>query len=425
MKIPRRVVIFILFFGIAFQGFAQKNGELGKGKTNQPDILQYTANDYETPKTTAKNNWYKNGWSGFFGIGGNQLYGDINDEIFFSKLSGGTRFAWTLGVSKNLHPLFDARLQMKGGGMESSKKKFKNNDIADLTVKGNIFDISLNFTADLNKLFWGYENERKLTIYPIVGFGISSWQTDLKDTKTGYLLGSSGETNNIFSKRVTSSFLCYGLGMAYKINSNWDFFLETTQQWVHSDKVDITEGGINNDMYQFLGVGLVYCFSESQGFNSLKHNKNINNNGTYRIYSSEKGQNLSNVPQLMEFGNPGKPTATKKLETEKEPTKQIPSEILSDNAIRLDNYNGTLFAVQILAAKEQMPLHIIIEKFEITEKISEEYSAGYYRYYAGVYTSYREAELLCKQLKHSKVPDAFIVAFVNGKRVAGQKVLKK
>lgn len=111
--------------------------------------------------------------------------------------------------------------------------------------------------------------------------------------------------------------------------------------------------------------------------------------------------------KLLSFKNSIKVIAHKQLEEKK--NYQVDD--------RIDE--NTIFRVQIRAKyKQKMSIPKLKERFNIDEKIYEDRNAGYYIYTVGRFSTYEEAKQKREILnnKHG-IPDAFVVAFVNGKRL--------
>lgn len=389
----------------------------------------------EEKKTNfADNSLLKKGWFGYFSVGGNQLYGDVSEKNFFSKWSGETQFGWNLGIGKSFLQKFDARIQFMSGHLTSQKKKFDNGETANLKIEGNVYDITINGIANISKFIWGNDLGERPSFYILVGIGSSSWKTDLTDSETGIIIGRSGALGDETSKRTSAFVFNYGIGVNIPLNNNFDINLESTQHMASSDRIDVAEGGFYRDIYQFTSVGFVYhlggkksafSFGNDKGpevyeFNSKS--SEIESDGQFRVNKSNREQNNSDAPQLMEYD---RTTNTYSSSSKSNTGNNQQTQSNTDKTFDFTNANGTTFTVQILASRDKINLSKINQKYEITEQIIEQYSNGFYRYYVGSFVNYKDAEKLCKKLKNSYVPDAFVVSFIQGKRVPVQKIITK
>ncbi|HNW98829.1 MAG TPA: hypothetical protein PKK00_10510 [Bacteroidales bacterium] len=76
---------------------------------------------------------------------------------------------------------------------------------------------------------------------------------------------------------------------------------------------------------------------------------------------------------------------------------------------------GVVFKVQFCAVKQ----HLSPDVFEgIPLVTAETTNFGMYRYMSGLFTIYNTARTACTEIKNDGYPDAFIVAYINGKRVS-------
>jgi len=85
------------------------------------------------------------------------------------------------------------------------------------------------------------------------------------------------------------------------------------------------------------------------------------------------------------------------------------------------------FKVQVRATyKAQITLQQLANRYGITEEIKEDYISNWYRYSIGSFDDYNKAkEYRNKVMKENGVMDAFIVAFMNGKRMDSLSELKE
>ncbi len=127
--------------------------------------------------------------------------------------------------------------------------------------------------------------------------------------------------------------------------------------------------------------------------------------GTYPIsgiftYTQNNNSKLINLENSLKVAAPEKEVKEEKKEMDK--MKQ-----------------GVVFRVQIRAKyQKKMSRDALAAKYNINEDIYEDYHQGYYIYTVGNFSTYQQARIKRDQLINQHgVPDAFVTAFKNGKRV--------
>ncbi|MBN2745444.1 MAG: SPOR domain-containing protein [Bacteroidales bacterium] len=107
------------------------------------------------------------------------------------------------------------------------------------------------------------------------------------------------------------------------------------------------------------------------------------------------------------------PTPTTPVKTEEN---KAPSTTVSDAPTV--STQGVVYRVQIKAiygGKSSAPS--ISRQYGISEPVKEEFVNGYAKYTAGNFSTYQEAQAYKDQLRNGSVPGAFVVAYINDRRV--------
>jgi hypothetical protein len=95
------------------------------------------------------------------------------------------------------------------------------------------------------------------------------------------------------------------------------------------------------------------------------------------------------------------------------PVKTEPKSAHGQNVIMFTGYK-----VQILATLSPASFDNIMLQYRLKEQIREDHINKWYRYSVGEFKSFKEANTYRKLLiSHNKIKDAFIVKFLNGKRI--------
>lgn len=115
---------------------------------------------------------------------------------------------------------------------------------------------------------------------------------------------------------------------------------------------------------------------------------------------------------------------TKKV---KPPEPEKPMEVVksTNNSVlsipTLDSQSGTYFRVQVAAIKNPYFANVYFSEYDLLRKVKVEQLSGWYKYTVGSVTSHDEAEALRKRiLQQTPVKSAFVVAYIDGKRVSIQ-----
>jgi len=405
--------------------------------------LQLYSQDNDNPPI--KWNWLTDNWTAQLNLGGSQFYGDVSNKNPLSKLSGETKLAWSIAATKQLSPLFSVRPQLLFSKLYSTKDKFKNQtkygENASLKFDANIFEFTVSPMINLSRLLWGYETN-KPDIYAMVGLGVCSWKSKLKDLKTGYELGFSGASGGLGSKRVTATVLPVGLGITIPIKENWKISLESSWHFVESDRLDVVEGGFVSDMYSITSIGITYqigtkspkslSFSDSDN-NSVGimdyHNDSkpaSSKDETYRLNQSESQQTNKNMPQLLDFPAT---IVQQSIQAQKNNANSLSQTASPENEpsgfIDGSNTKGIVYRVQFLASKVKLIPENILAKYKISEPLSETSSGGWYKYSAGSFKTFAEALNYCKKLKTKGLNGVFVVKYKDGVKVQMKKTPSK
>ena len=129
-------------------------------------------------------------------------------------------------------------------------------------------------------------------------------------------------------------------------------------------------------------------------------------------------KNQASYPQL---GSPV-PAKDSLQPKQSEPvTDTIPKEeIKKDTNTAVAPETGISYRVQVFAIKENtFSAEQVEQKFKLSQPVTKEFSAGWYRYTIGSFATFSEAKKLMTGLQSKKqVHDAFIVKYIDGNRAA-------
>lgn len=98
----------------------------------------------------------------------------------------------------------------------------------------------------------------------------------------------------------------------------------------------------------------------------------------------------------------------------------LPAVIKSDPVDDVNEYSvsgdSIIFKIQICASLQT--LNTRVEPYQSIPDLEMEHATSYYKYMAGKYTDVQQARARLRMLQQSGFPDAFLVAYKNGKRIA-------
>lgn len=166
--------------------------------------------------------------------------------------------------------------------------------------------------------------------------------------------------------------------------------------------------------------------------------------GTY--VNSEKGQDelakaiadgiINYKKEFYGVYNPSGATNKEEVEVKKEPKKETQATIAKEKQKIIDsikstktettavanNANGVVFKIQIASGSKE--LETIPSNFKGLSPISINESSGVFRYFYGNFSNYESAKQELQVAKSKGYESAFIVAYIDGKKVTVQEALK-
>ncbi len=216
---------------------------------------------------------YIDGRRGFFdnwqvniNLGTNLFYGDIQ-QYRRAPYKEDWRMAYGIIFRKHFSPVFSLGFQLLNGKLHGTRFDFGGTD---MYFDSDIFEYNVNTTIDLINMFFGYNPDRKVSIYATAGLGFSNWKTELKDYNTGKLIRSSGFTGKGPNHRTTEIVVPFGGGLKFNLGNSIGLNLESTLRPVNSDYLDAWKSGFKYDMYGYTSLGLSYNFNTIAGRDPAK-----------------------------------------------------------------------------------------------------------------------------------------------------------
>jgi len=365
--------------------------------------------------------WYGN-WSVGVGGGPTIFYGDLNPFRIAPSITtfNEIKYAGTFYLVRQLSHVFALRGQVLYGEIYSVRKRYSDGAPMNQYFTGNILEYNLNTTINFSNLLFRYKPKRIFFIYGTVGVGMSNWITKKTDLVTGQPLGTSGSVSNWTTEWVVPA----GLGAYFNIRDRVNLGVEWTLRGVNSDKLDVTVGGFQYDLYSYLSLNLVFNF-------------NRRNPVELDAVKATMPPVVFPKPQASPDEHPVKPPAPAVKDSgsvvPKEavpaavvPPKQLPPVPVASAADSLDGTPSRpaglspdiFYRVQIFSSLSgQKSANEMQAYYKLSQPVTKEFSEGYYRYYVGEFESEAEAKQVAESLRLKPgLKEAFVVKYINGAR---------
>ena len=204
-----------------------------------------------------------NTWSitGYGGI--TKFFGDIKTYDFKrgdnEKLTGG----WGLSINKQLSPLFGVQITGFNGQLQGSKNgviSSLSNNVYNVYFNSPSFvQVTVDGTVNLNRLLFGYNKLRRWKVDAHLGAGIIYYHTDLTytnltrgggpftfSTNTDGSSKTAGEWDRNGSTYTREWVVPAGLAVHYELTPRFDLGLDFTYNYVNTEKMDATVGGLSD-----------------------------------------------------------------------------------------------------------------------------------------------------------------------------------
>ena len=445
--------------------------------------------------------WYANVNGGMV-----QGFGDIEDESSLTgKLNNETDFGYGLRFGRYISPIFAIHAQLLKANIIGQKTS------NDLKYNSDLLETQLGFTVNILNIFSENKRNRRINIYATSGIGMVFFNTNVHQLSTGALIDNiEGAGSN-----ETAIIVPVGAGLDFKLTDKWFINLESVLRFTNTDKLDIVEGGSQNDAYFYSSLGLTYHFGSkgktsnqtpveeiaeaqtpiSDYFVNVEYflpkeiisgeefemkcmiTKGIINgkaeltqvlpigfivqdakiggartefrNYTLHLYwdeipadsifeisymvKPEKVYGVFPYTSILYLGKTGKEYKFKSSVVVKK--KIINEEIAQQELVKteespvieppvteitpVESVAKIEFRVQVRASKQAIiPITKLAKKYNLTEKINEDYSGSWYRYSIGSFSTYNNAKAFRNTLITDKgIGDAFVVVFYNGERL--------
>lgn len=354
-----------------------------------------------------------NKWDLNLNLGATQFYGDVSSHNYFQKWKGESRLGVQINLKKMFSPVIGAGISIYSTGISSIKDRKADGTKVDYSLGGNYDDLTVFAYANFSNLFGSYKQDRKLSIYGTLGFGVSTWNTALTDNISGSII-HSGTT--VGTTKYANKALCVplGVGLDYRINDHWGAHIGGTFTTVLSDDVDVWHDGFKYDQLLYSNVGVTYFIKPG------KHVKLPGRKKSRRNRRSEDEMNKRPIPIFDYMVNPG-PVPVESEQKPEVDVLQLPLQKTPTTASEQkteQSVSGLQFRVQVLASRVPLRDPLLLQaKYKFDYPIKVVHQDGLYRYTVGQFNSFQDALIESRKLVRQGVAGAFVTAYRDDRRV--------
>ncbi len=203
------------------------------------------------------NNEYCNHWFAMLDGGASYIFGD--NKFNFNDVNGNGNIGIGYNFSNNYR--FYAKF---GFGMYNA------NEASSFTLKyGDYYEVNFNLAADLVGIIFGYNDTRRVALYPHIGIGQMQYKaTTILDEGGSIQVGYNNDNSNnrrgdgLYGRRVALT-IPMGLEFTYKINNTYEAYMDATTTFADTDLLDAVSSGKSRDRHAAINIGFRYKFNKS------------------------------------------------------------------------------------------------------------------------------------------------------------------
>lgn len=326
------------------------------------------------------------------------------------------RFGGSVGLEYRISPVFSlsgkaAYLQL--AGIKTKNNRYFEADLIEGAIQLQIYPVNI----------FSLSNGRIAEFYLFGGFGLSNYDSRLYNTTNDQTVASSGFGNGKgIAGKTFEPVVAAGIGLDFPLSEHWMISFESGNHAVASDMLDVFASGFEYDVFNFTTVGVAYRFGSTLS-------------GRRKVQPLLDKRNEEAVTDFIE------PQIEKPVVQEEDSPAEGINQVITlqamDTVPVIDSTRLVLqqeamvaeiqpqpmrsgYRVQLLATSKPYDVSKLSAKtgLEVAE-IDESTFNKLYIYVTGWFADRQSAIIAMKQIRTSHAtPDAFIVYFSDGERVA-------
>lgn len=404
-------------------------------------------------------------------IGSVLFWGDGSDNVilpfgkYFDKKE--RELSWDFFYETRLRPWVGVQTMFLKGNANGVREFWNNGMPANFRFESTFFQFSMQTNAYPLQITKKYRYSR-IKPYVNFGLGVTAFKAAKYHLHTGELLNYYGYDNATLKKgnHIADFVIPFGFGADIDFDHNWALRVQNSFVYVTSDKFDghIGRGTDINDIYTYTTIGIKYTFGKRQKMDAPLYDLRLVEIETTNVPpmiqtkkepievivkteiliktdSSQEPEIKVNTQPIEKDGIIIKPEVTVKTENFEKPVKEkeineqktepeiklrasdevriIPIELPEPDKTR-ELKSNVEFRIQVFASSrstrttQSIANLLNIHEYPITREVHD----GLYKFTVGNYKKYEDAKVVKDKLKATRVPEAFIVFYVNGKRVS-------
>ncbi len=387
-------------------------------------LLIFSAQSFAQSYNKTSN--FRSYWQINANAGTSIFFGDIKQYPIapVSNNENEWRFAGGLMLVKQISPIFGVRGQFLYGKLAGTRRS------SNLFFESNYIEFNLNTSIGIRNIFQQYRADQFWNAYLLLGVGLTSFNTELKDLSTKQVVRKVGYgSGKSFGGRTLQGMLMGGVGLDFRLSNRFNINLETANRVLNTDELDGRTSGFKYDIYNYTSFGISYKF----GGNATKEKKSKE----YSYFKpSKKDTRITTTDYDYDLTKPLEPPQVDALTIEPvivsipvtpPPTNnatnyEIPVEVIVTEPVleEVAVVTGLEYRVQIRAkyGKVISTQHLSNTYNIPIREIRENINNGFYIYTVGSYPTYEQAKDKRNYIRtHNGIHDAFVVAFRNGTRL--------
>lgn len=435
-------------------------------------LINVAKSQFNTSNALVSEKETYNTWSATLNAGSMIYFGNLKQYKIAPLTNLYNEYKWGAGLSvnKQFTPYLGTNISYTFGKLAGTNRGPKTTINGKTTWhNGHTFEAtfneySLNVVFNPLNLLLPNSVGRKFNVYVTTGFGLMQFRTirwDLWKLKVERAYGYSYEGKK--TGGVTSEgFIPIGLAAKYKATQQIDLGISSTMRYVNSDKVDAyiaSKSSLIQDKYLYTSLSITFNFGNNprtlEWLNQGEIMGGVKEIATISAPVDTAKPKAENPVEVVTVTTPVKETIAEPVAVSTPISSPTPIAIATPAPTPAPSTNpspvvtptpevvvspvpvvnetkpevlptsptikGIVYRIQVGALTRSNATNFYVEKYDISEPIFIDKQGNVYKYTVGNFTSYKDAKLYCNRM-HDKSDDcdAFIIAYVDGKRITVQ-----